>query len=270
MHHGSIHVIDYCLSHGADVNKIYAYDVASADFDAEFSEPVVELLMSHGWDIKTQKSDTDWPLIWYLVDKPESLIWLIDHGSDMLSKREREEARPYDHDFRGRDYCPSLLERAAAEGTVSSFELLRSHGAPLSPRILHVAALACTRHGTTDICNQPVGLQQECKVKFEDTGKLRERMDMVRHIVTVLKVDVNALDRETGGLLLYCHGTPLCYVAGNRAGPRLKELTEYLLDRGADPDCPDCNGQTAMDRAAAWMKQSFIDIVRAWKSRTEH
>lgn len=65
VHQSSIHVIDYYRSHSANVSEIYAYNIADDAFDAEFSEPVVEVLLSYGWDIDAQKNDTNWLLIWY-------------------------------------------------------------------------------------------------------------------------------------------------------------------------------------------------------------
>lgn len=128
----------------------------------------------------------------------------------MLSRRGREEAKSNEYHLETGKFISSLLGRAAMEGTVSTVELLRSHGASLSPRILHFAVLECSRHGSHSVRGMATtNLLVHSKVGF---GKLRERMDMMRHTVTVLKVDVNTLDRER----------TLCYLAGDGGGHGMK------------------------------------------------
>ena len=61
---------------------------------------------------------------------------------------------------------------------------------------------------------------------------------MIRHLLDVLRLDVNFPDVAPGDMRgrSSAYGTPLCYVVGiGRPDCDARELTWLLLDRGADP-----------------------------------
>lgn len=123
-------------------------------------------------------------------------------------------------------------------GTVTTFELLRSKGAPLGWRPLHLAIKAATHASSSQEGN---------------------RMATVLHLLDVVGIDVNALDQPTGSKALPTRlGTPICYIPGARVpNIDIKNLTWLLLDRGADPT-----------PAFEWAKlyhPEFVEDVKAWK-----
>lgn len=62
-------------------------------------------------------------------------------------------------------------------------------------------------------------------------------MGMVRYLLDVVKLDVNAPDQPVGTQTLPMHnGTPNVYIPGSAMLERgTRELTRLLLGRGADP-----------------------------------
>lgn len=60
---------------------------------------------------------------------------------------------------------------------------------------------------------------------------------MVRYLLDVVGLDVNAPDQPVGSAIWPMHnGTPICYIPNSATLERYtRELTWLLLDRGADP-----------------------------------
>jgi len=86
-------------------------------------------------------------------------------------------------------------------------------------------------------------------------------MAMVRHLLDVVGLDVNAPDQPVGSKILPMRlGTPICYIPGSAMLERdTRELTWLLLDRGADP--------TPALEIAKRDYPKFAEDVKAWKAK---
>jgi hypothetical protein len=147
--------------------------------------------------------------------------------------------------------CPPVLEEVAAYGSVATFELLRSKGAPLAGRPLHRAVETATFGYNTP-------------GKGAGFGDHEERMSMVRYLLDVVGLDVNAPDSPEGPPFGHHHafnGTPICYIPGSEMLERdTRELTSLLLDHGADP-------APGLVLAQQLDYPKFIEEVEAWKAK---
>ncbi|RDW69554.1 hypothetical protein BP6252_08574 [Coleophoma cylindrospora] len=95
-----------------------------------------------------------------------------------------------------------------------------------------------------------------------------ERMAMVVHLVDTLGVNPNTLDQPVGWSLGNHWGTPLCYVARSNPHWDCTEVTQFLLQRGADPGLVmDPAGWDSIELAKRSKNQRFLDIVENWKAR---
>jgi len=103
-----------------------------------------------------------------MVVQDSNLVrWCLDHGArrvDIPTDSLRMNADGTTSYTTGRPR-PTILGAAAAKGTIETFELLRSLGAPLDRRTLHIAVE-------------------------------KRRMDMIRHLLEVVGLDVNADGRS--------------------------------------------------------------------------
>lgn len=168
---------------------------------------MIQILLDRGWDINQSDpphEDDPCPgrrLMQYIYADDSLIRWLLDHGASAKDPH----PDPY--------ISPPILDNIASGGTVSTFELLRSHGAGIGIRTLHRA------------------------VEYASLAKPEgrpARMDMVRHLVITLGLDVNALDCEK--LEFNHYGTPLCYaVASHGRAEGIGEVVRFLIDHGADP-----------------------------------
>jgi hypothetical protein len=230
-------VLSYLLDQGAEVSTITAGAIMSKEELVEPSREVLEILIAHGWDINSRGPDsTDWPLLWCVTRYPDLLEWCLAHGASV--------------DLPGD--TPPVLEIAAAEGSVATFELLRARGAPLGRRTLHRA-----------VEQAAIYVPSGDSVR---TALFEQRMDMVRHLVDIVGLDVNAVEPWPGK---FC-STPLCYVAP-RNNKDAKELIWFLLDRGADPNragplLGDIRVPSALEHAQSCRNTRFLEAVREWQS----
>lgn len=208
-------VLSYLLDHGASVNWVLPWMIGSNLEPEKPSLEVLEILVAHGWDINSRGPDcTDWPLLWRVTGYHDLVEWCLDHGASVYIPCDTP---PTDAHGVSRVPHRPLLEVAAAAGTVATFELLRDKGAPLTRRTLHEAVKYAT------ICAP--SHQSVHDTLFE------RRMDMVRHIVDVLGIDVNAEEWWPGEV----GGTPMCFVANFKASSKdTRKLIWFLLDHGAD------------------------------------
>jgi hypothetical protein len=232
-------VLSYLLDQGADISTITAGTIMSKDELVKPSREVLEILIAHGWDIDSRGADsTNWPLPWYVIRYPDLLVWCLANGASV--------------DLPGD--IPPVLEIAAAEGTVVSFELLRARGASLGRRTLHRAVEQAAIYAPADDNSVLTAL-------FE------QRMDMVRHLVDIVGLDVNAEELCPGK---FCR-TPLCYVACRNDGKDARELIWFLLDRGADPNSvgPLVGNIRAPSAQHAQSSRNtrFQEAVKEWQAR---
>lgn len=244
----SLRVMRYLLDHGADVGTLHASDLMTSDTCKPPSRELLELLVAHGWDVNPRLGPdgvTETPLLWLVVDDIELVRWCLDHGAQ-VDIRDPPTVHPngttsYSHRPR-----PTVLGAAAAAGNVETFELLRSKRAPLDRRTLHLAV--------------------------ENT-----RLDMLRHLVEVVGLDVNADGRDPFSLYHSC-STPICITAFRRGSTwRFRGLVFWLLDHGADPDLSFGEGwPSAVGCAERSGNKEFLQALEEWRARkrqtssTEH
>jgi len=260
--------------------------IARTTYEREFPRTLVEILLQHGWDINHRRFRQQ-PLLWHMVYDGDLVEWCLERGARILADGQKpwpkfdinsgkectkylerfpwsdEEASEYFYD------CPPILERAAGESTVATFELLRSKDAQLSWRVLHRAVSSranrdlqkeSTREQTSPTASDGVNRLDLSDGQLARTRK--ERMAMVRHLVDTLKLDANARDQPPGWDLGGFWGRPLHYVAHHGGLGDTREVTLFLLDHGADLDLLNSKGESPMT-----MRRSHIqETVHEWRS----
>lgn len=250
---GAIQVLQYLLDRGADVGRLQASTILN--INDRPSEALLDILIDHGWDINIQ-SDRRRPLLWLITRHHDLVVWCLDHGA-----RVDIPDSPPSHRARSR---PTLLEVAAGRASVETFELLRARNAPLHPRALHLAV------------EQAVLLAPEESSSGNRSPRPGGGMAMVRHLVDVLKLDVNALARMPR--VPAPLGTPLCIPASRPTKQDYRELIDFLLNRGADPNMTGARDDAMPDRerckspigmAEACRNERFLKIVREWQASHE-
>jgi len=248
-------VLTYVLEHGG---KVPVYSGLQTDNPRE---ETLKILLAHGWDINARHLGEQ-PFLWEVVGDGDIVAWCLEHGATVNPK----DLGLTSDDDRRRDQlgCPSILESAAAQSTVATFELLRSRGAELGRRTLHFAARATIKTGEVEN-------EERSMMADRDRAKLySERMAMVVHLVDVLQVSPNALDQPAGWSLGNHWGTPLCYVALN-SGFDCSEVVKFLLQRGADPRLVlDPAGWNAMDLAERFGNQRFLETVKDFENHKQN
>ncbi|KFX87259.1 hypothetical protein V490_08379 [Pseudogymnoascus sp. VKM F-3557] len=206
------------------------------------SKETLEFLLAHGWDINARgNSPSDKkPFMWLVTSDFNMVKWCLEHGAS-VHPRGQEPFRDGVTKTKDRHECPQILEVVAACGSIATFDLLRSKGAPLGWRPLHRAV--------------------EIAAYLADDVKNAERMAMVRYLLDVVGLDVNAPDQPVGSKILPMHcGTPICYISDTMVDRHNQELNWLLLDRGADPT--DALRYAKPD-------SDFAEDVKAWKAWKE-
>jgi hypothetical protein len=212
------------------------------------SRETLELLLSYEWDINIREEsgvDAE-PFMWHVAHDTGMVEWCLQHGAS-LHPRDQEELQ--DHVItKSQISCRQILEKVAACGTIAAFELLRSRAAPLGWRPLHLAIEAATYSDSGGANDKESG-----------DSDSTERMAMVRHLLDVVGLDVNAPDQPAGSQIPGYNGTPICYIPGSADIDRnTSELTWLLLDRGADPT-------PALELAKLVGHPTFVKDVAAWE-----
>jgi hypothetical protein len=218
--HNAENVLNYVIEQGLEVHSLPPTVVAGEGR----SKAILKILLVHGWDINYRDVSTSGPdaepLMWHVVKDGDLVTWCLEHGASVLPK----DQEPLQKDVltQTQRSCRQILECAAARATKATFELLRSKGAPLGWRPLHLAvqSAAISAHhsakgGDEDAkVKEPESNQGQVDGNQSDTARqYAERMAMVRHLIDAVGLDVNALDhpvgRKTGDRL----GPPICYLA---------------------------------------------------------
>ena len=246
-------ILSYLIERGVSVKTLKPSDVVGS---RNTSKATLEFLLAHGWDINTRdisgSGGDAQPFMWHVVSDGDMVAWCLEHGAS-VHPRDQEPLRD-DVVTKSQRSCQQILEKAAAWGSVATFELLRSKGAPLGWRPLHLAVETAT-YGHPDRAEAEKDTEKEKQNRADHV----ERMAMVRHLLDVVGLDVNALDQPAGGNLPNRNGTPICYIPGSRMLERdTRELTWLLLDRGADPT-------PALEVAKLGGYTRFAEDVEAWK-----
>jgi hypothetical protein len=211
------------------------------------SKETLEFLLAHNWDINARgdSQNDKQPFMWLVATDYDMVKWCLEHGAS-VHPRGQEVFRDGVTKTKDRHECQQILEIVAPHGSIATFDLLRSKGAPLGWRPLHLAVETATYFVPSD---------------ENDDAKHIERMAMVHYLLDVVGLDVNAPDQPVGSKTLPMHsGTPICYIYDERTGRDNRELTWLLLDRGADP--------TDALRFAK-PDSDFAEDVKAWKAWKE-
>jgi hypothetical protein len=220
----------HLIKHGVDVQNLSPW-VAAAGWPT--SKAILEILLAHGWDINTRAArgarlDAQ-PFMWQVISDGGMVAWCLEHGASVYPKD--QEPLCDDKVTMSQSCCQQILEKAASYGSIATFRLLRSYGAPLGWCPLHLAveaAILCPK------VMKEYGKEGPSYSELEWTYLVR--MDMVRYLVDVVGLDVNAPDQPPGARRPDRDGTPLCYIPETGRFDRdTRELTWFLLDRGADP-----------------------------------
>lgn len=211
----AMHCLAYILEQGVDVRQLNCH-YALPDLEDDPSREALELFVAYGWNVNTgaMNGQSGILLLWRVVGDRELVQWCLDHGADV---------NPPDH-TPANAISPRqpLLEYAAWGGDIEIFELLRARGAPMHYAVFASAVMSA---------NEWAG---------EDRDGFTKQMDMLRHLLEVVKCDINE----------FCYGphfasdstcvNPLCWVAchgrPNGMTAETEELICFLLDNGGDPD----------------------------------
>lgn len=186
------------------------------------SKETREFLLTQGWDINARGDSphNKEPFMWLVATDYDMVKWCLDHGAS-VHPQGQEPFRDGVTNTKARRECQQILETVAPYGSITTFDLLRSKGAPLGWRPLHLAIETATNSPPCD--------------KNTDVEHV-ERMAMVHYLLDVVGLGVNSPDQPVGSKILPMHnGTPICYISDVIRGRDNRELTWLLLDRGADP-----------------------------------
>lgn len=222
-------------------------------FMADATTETLQILLDNGWDINARdptEMTVRYPFLWLATSRKDLVEWALKHGAHTSIQFSECET------LRTRLLHKTLLEACIEnDGSIPTNELLRTHGAPHGRRELHLAVERAT-YGL--FLNET----EEHHEKWH-----RERMAMVRHLLDVVKLDVNEPDQPADIPCLpdHCGGngrkaTPICYIPNCGVFPMdTRELTWLLLDHGAD-----------VALALEFAKRDspkFIEDVEAWRNR---
>lgn len=234
--------------HSLDVKRLDPMTVAG---HGKTSEETLEVLISHGWDVNWRaregSDDRSYPYIWHVVKDVNKVAWCLAHGATLAPK----DMEPYCHNIipRSQWRFSQLLERTAAVGSVDSFKLLHSQGAPIGWRSLQLAVERACVWGP-----------DESDPTSERGRQYAEAMNMVRHLVEVVGLDVNAEDAPPKTYIPMRFGPPINYIACiGETGSDIRGVTWYLLDRGADPT-------EALSMAKTTEYDKFVCAVEEWRT----
>ncbi|KAM0702009.1 hypothetical protein Q7P35_010919 [Cladosporium inversicolor] len=168
-------VLSYVLQRGSDVQGL-GEDLTL--IWGTFHLPTLETIdvhIAHGWDINSHGTHGSYsePLLWKVLDDSELVERCLYHGARVnLNDPQNGGPRP-------------ILEVAAVNGSAEIFELLRGRGAPLSPRVLPLPV---------KIANDGVAMDGDSPdVASKRRASYETSLDMVRHLIDVVGLDVNVL-----------------------------------------------------------------------------
>lgn len=242
-------ILSYVLQEGADVQRRGAHLTLNwGTFHLPTLE-TIDVLTAHGWDINSHGTHGSYsePLLWNVLGDPELVERCLYHGARVdLNDPQNGGPRP-------------ILEVAAVNGSVEIFGLLRKRGAPLSPRILPLAVKASNDSVAMDSDSPDVASKR--RASYETS------LEMVRHLIDVVGLDVNVLSYWAGSTC----STPLCCIACYPKGDATG-LIWLLLARGGDPhlagpQLDDIKISSAFEAATGRQNASFLRALETWQER---
>ncbi|KAH8680432.1 hypothetical protein BGZ61DRAFT_359088 [Ilyonectria robusta] len=258
--HGSVDLVRYLLEH----EKAPMTFVSPLAISGNPSIALLELLLTHGWDINQAEDlgplGQNRKLIDFVCNDGQLIRWLVQHG-----------ARVTDGEVDNYELFPQpapLLETCAVRGSVASFRYLQAKGALLGKRTLHRAVGEASAFGTNPFIDAQEGLGAETCCQAEDgesrgdARARRERAEMLIFLVDEMKLDVNAMDSDFPNRA-YRWGTPLCYAAVKEKGA---DVIRWLLEKRAQPTIKTAQDVTDAEELANAMKcGENARILGEWK-----
>jgi hypothetical protein len=182
------------------------------------SKATLEYLLAYSWDINTRRSESGSylePFMWRLVTDGDMVSWFLEHGVSVHPK-DQEPLRD-DIITPCQLSCPPIVEKAAAWSSIEIFELVRSKGAPLGWRSLHLGIETATLYA------EKVDEQERVEEKRKQGGraeKYAERLAMIHHLLDVVGLDVNTpINHRVGGCICVTEHNllhPWIWYAGHR------------------------------------------------------
>ena len=222
------------------------------------SVELLELLLSHGWDVNHAPPPSPTQQGRRLIDhvcRDEKLVrWLVEHGAtvDHGECEDTLDAWP-----------PPLLQTCALVGSVSTFKLLQSKGARLGKKTLHVAVSQAASDGADPAATSPAVVEGQEESELDQ--RRRRVAEMLRFLVDEVGLDVNGMDTDTP-MYRFHDGTPLNYAAKHKSGVA---VVRWLLSKGADPTIPNLSGEvshwSAEQFAKAYECNEVLRVLREWK-----
>lgn len=227
--HKQLNVISYLIDRVAVIDaRVTAFAARAA------SQPIFEILKSHGWDVNSSFMGGHTALIQCIHNEPVTKL-LLSYGADPNLGPPLD---PQPHSPSATD-SGAVLNTAAAISKPHIIDLLIQHGAKLENSLpLHAAV-------TRDV--EPYG----------------EGIPMMAHLLQ-LGVDINGTDESRG---FAAFGTPLHY-AVRRA--RI-DTVRFLLRKGADVRAKVLRGEaTALDLARQTRREDLIALVESYMRRANN
>lgn len=246
---GSVRLTQCLIDEGAEVSSLSMFAIKSQP-----SIPLFEALLAAGYDF-TKAGPKNCGMIkgrnmlHMVIQEGHMVEWLLDHGTpvDLGEPIYAPRARP-----------PPLLEYCACLGSVDTFKLLKTRGAKLTRRCLHVAVGEAASAGidpSRTIQQQPEGV--EVKRDGSQRSYLNDRAEMLRYFVDELHLDVNDLDSDNSQFEFW--GTPLNYAT--RHGDSAVAVVKWLLAKGVDPTIPSVTGKRARDFTDEFHGSKILEVL---------
>ncbi|KAJ3549350.1 hypothetical protein NM208_g545 [Fusarium decemcellulare] len=244
------------VRHLLEQEKVPVASLSPRTVWSKFSIPLLELLISHGWDINQQTprgpNDRCRRLVDLACHDQDIITWLVDHGA-------RVDGGEYEYEVYPQP--PPLLETCALQGSLSTFRYLQERGARLSRRTLHLAAGAAAALGV-DPSAKDYGASDGTDSLISDEDKRKKaKGEILRFLVDDLKLDVNATDTDIPHHANHW-GTPLCYAATKING---EAVVRWLLEKGADPRVENSEGGDAEYVAKDNGCDKIVSVIQEWK-----
>lgn len=146
-------ILNYLIKRGVSVVPRWSSSVVGA------SNETLEFLLAQGWDINARgdSSNDKQPFMWLVATDFNMVKWCLEHGAS-VHPQGQEPFRDGVTKTKDRHECQQILEVVAACGSIATFDLLRSKGAPLGWRPLHVAVESAAYFSNDDVKDASVWL----------------------------------------------------------------------------------------------------------------
>ncbi len=266
---GNVAEIEVLIAKGADANKKYANGgtplmraAANGHLDA------AKVLMSRGVDVNARDNARKTPLIYAAECDRASLVEsFIAGGADVNAVEQ---------------YSRTALREAAYEGHSSAVEALLKGGANINAKDVNgfTPLMEAVGNGQTESVQVLIakGAYVNAQAYYGRTALGDATLKGYTNVVELLKRAGAALDLPAAAAIgdirtvreLLAQGANVN--ATNRAGrtplmltvlPRMHaDVAALLVEKGADPNQKDCNGQTALEWAKGSRQTRMVELLK--------